>query len=78
VNSPAAYAAIPALPFGGVGESGIGRIHGAAGLLGFTRPHSIARQRFVIPGMALLSFARTESTLSTVRKLTARRFGRAK
>ncbi|MFD6394131.1 aldehyde dehydrogenase family protein [Nocardia sp. NPDC060259] len=78
VNSPAAYAAIPALPFGGVGESGIGRIHGAAGLLGFTRPHSIARQRFEIPGMALLSFARTESTLSTVRKLTAFRFGRAK
>ncbi|MFE6921775.1 aldehyde dehydrogenase family protein [Nocardia sp. NPDC057663] len=78
VNSPAAYAAIPALPFGGVGESGIGRIHGAAGLLGFTRPHSIARQRFMIPGMALLSFARTESTLSTVRKLTALRFGRAK
>ncbi|MFC4372856.1 aldehyde dehydrogenase family protein [Nocardia halotolerans] len=78
VNSPAAYAAIPALPFGGVGESGIGRIHGAAGLLGFTRPHSIARQRFAIPGMALQSFARTESTMSLVRKITARRFGRAK
>ncbi|WP_336082026.1 aldehyde dehydrogenase family protein [Nocardia sp. SSK8] len=78
VNSPAAYAAIPALPFGGVGESGIGRIHGAAGLLGFTRPHSIARQRFAVPGMALLSFARTESTMSLVRTLTARRFGRAK
>ncbi|MDO3647898.1 aldehyde dehydrogenase family protein [Nocardia mangyaensis] len=78
VNSPAAYAAIPALPFGGVGESGVGRIHGAAGLLGFTRPHSIARQRFVIPGMALLSFSRTASTMSLVRKLTARRFGRAK
>jgi len=71
---PAAYAAIPALPFGGGGESGIGRIHGAAGLLGFTRPHSIARQKFVIPGMALLSFGRTESTMSLVRKLTARGF----
>lgn len=78
VNNPAAYAAIPALPFGGVGESGIGRIHGAAGLLGFTRPHSIARQRFAIHGMVLLSFERTEQTLSLVRKLTARRFGRAK
>ncbi|MFC4127961.1 aldehyde dehydrogenase family protein [Nocardia rhizosphaerae] len=78
VNSPAAYAAIPALPFGGVGESGVGRIHGAAGLLGFTRPHSIARQRFAIPGMALQSFARTESTMSLIRKVTARRFGRAK
>ncbi|MFD3701941.1 aldehyde dehydrogenase family protein [Nocardia sp. NPDC058658] len=78
VNSPASYAAIPALPFGGVGESGIGRIHGAAGLLGFTRPHSIARQRFAIPGMALQSFARTESTMALVRKITARRFGRAK
>ncbi|TDP37967.1 aldehyde dehydrogenase family protein [Nocardia ignorata] len=78
VNSPAAYAAIPALPFGGVGESGVGRIHGAAGLLGFTRPHSIARQRFAIPGMALQSFARTESTIAMVKKLTVRRFGRAK
>lgn len=78
VNSPASYAAIPALPFGGVGESGIGRIHGAAGLLGFTRPHSIARQRFAIPGMALQSFARTESTMSMIRTITVRRFGRAK
>ncbi|MFD3592979.1 aldehyde dehydrogenase family protein [Nocardia sp. NPDC058640] len=78
INSPLSYGGIPALPFGGVGESGIGRIHGAAGLLGFSRPHSIARQRFAIPGMALQSFARTEQTMQLVRKITARRFGRAK
>jgi acyl-CoA reductase-like NAD-dependent aldehyde dehydrogenase len=31
VNSVQQFAAVPALPFGGVGESGFGRIHGAQG-----------------------------------------------
>ncbi|MGY2063759.1 aldehyde dehydrogenase family protein, partial [Nocardia gipuzkoensis] len=46
VNSVLGFAAISALPFGGVGDSGIGRIHGAPGLLEFSSPHSIAVQRF--------------------------------
>src|SRR5690606_39970702 len=53
VNSVLGFAAIPGLPFGGVRESGIGRIHGEPGLREFTRPHSIAIQKFAIPGMAL-------------------------
>src|SRR5262249_6437853 len=37
VNSPVGFATVPALPFGGVGESGFGRIHGADGLREFAR-----------------------------------------
>ena len=58
VNSVISFAAIPSLPFGGVGDSGFGRIHGADGLKEFTYAKAIARQRFK-PVMALTSFART-------------------
>lgn len=77
VNAPAAYAAIPALPFGGVGESGIGRIHGEQGLRAFTRTHAIARQRFSIPGMALQSFGRTAGAMRLTRTVAAAKYGRA-
>ncbi|MGV9662619.1 aldehyde dehydrogenase family protein [Nocardia niigatensis] len=78
VNSVLSYAAISGLPFGGVRESGIGRIHGAPGLLEFSRPHSIAVQRFAIPGMALLSYARTDRTMKLLRKIVPLVHGRAK
>ncbi|AYF72607.1 aldehyde dehydrogenase family protein [Nocardia yunnanensis] len=78
VNSVLSYAAISALPFGGVRESGIGRIHGAPGLLEFSRPHSIAEQRFTIPGMALLSYSRTDRTMKLLRKIVPFVHGRAK
>ncbi|MGH3498588.1 MAG: aldehyde dehydrogenase family protein [Nocardioidaceae bacterium] len=58
VNSVIAFAAIPALPFGGVGDSGFGRIHGADGLKEFTYAKSVARQR-VRPLLRLTSFDRT-------------------
>ncbi|MFG1791477.1 aldehyde dehydrogenase family protein [Nocardia sp. NPDC049149] len=78
VNSVLAFAAIPGLPFGGVGDSGIGRIHGEPGLREFTRPHSIAVQRFAIPGMALLSYSRTDSTMKLLRRLVPFLHGRHK
>ncbi|MGM1064763.1 aldehyde dehydrogenase family protein [Saccharothrix sp. Mg75] len=46
VNSVLAYASVGALPFGGVGDSGFGRIHGEDGLREFTFAHSVARKRF--------------------------------
>jgi acyl-CoA reductase-like NAD-dependent aldehyde dehydrogenase len=58
VNSVVSFTAIPSLPFGGVGDSGFGRIHGEDGLKEFTRPKAIARQRFKIP-VKTTTFART-------------------
>ncbi|MBU3063484.1 aldehyde dehydrogenase family protein [Nocardia sp. NEAU-G5] len=78
VNSVLGFAAISALPFGGRRESGIGRIHGAPGLLEFADPHSIAVQRFAIPGMALLSYKRTESTMKLLRRIVPLIHGRHK
>ena len=57
VNSVLGFAIVPALPFGGVGESGFGRIHGADGLREFTRPKAITRQR-MRPLINLTSFGR--------------------
>jgi acyl-CoA reductase-like NAD-dependent aldehyde dehydrogenase len=65
INAVLAYAAIPALPFGGVGESGFGRIHGADGLREFARPKAITSQRFA-PPMDLLSFDRTDKTMQRI------------
>ncbi|HET7357247.1 MAG TPA: aldehyde dehydrogenase family protein [Nocardioidaceae bacterium] len=61
VNSMIAFAGIPSLPFGGIGDSGFGRIHGADGLREFTYAKAIARQR-VRPIMALTTFRRTPRT----------------
>jgi acyl-CoA reductase-like NAD-dependent aldehyde dehydrogenase len=57
VNSVIAFASVPALPFGGVGDSGFGRIHGEDGLKEFTRAKAITRQRFALP-VPLMSFRR--------------------
>ena len=45
INSALTVLSVPSLPFGGVGESGFGRIHGADGLKEFSRAQSITRQR---------------------------------
>ncbi|HEV7655673.1 MAG TPA: aldehyde dehydrogenase family protein [Mycobacteriales bacterium] len=49
VNSVLGYAGVGALPFGGVGDSGFGRIHGDDGLREFARTKAITRQRFPAP-----------------------------
>src|SRR6478609_11248657 len=59
INGVITFAAIPSLPFGGIGDSGFGRINGADGLKEFTYPKAIARQRFK-PLLTLTSFTRTE------------------
>ncbi|HEY3713558.1 MAG TPA: aldehyde dehydrogenase family protein [Jatrophihabitantaceae bacterium] len=78
VNSVLSYGAIPALPFGGVGDSGFGRIHGAEGLREFSRTHAIARQRFAVPGMALLSFRRSRAAMAITKRLVKLLHGRAR
>lgn len=49
INSVMVFSGVPTLPFGGVGESGFGRIHGDEGLREFTRAKATAEQRFSIP-----------------------------
>ncbi|WP_007024325.1 aldehyde dehydrogenase family protein [Saccharomonospora iraqiensis] len=75
INAPLSFAGIASLPFGGIGDSGFGRIHGPEGLREFARPKSIARQRFPTP-VALTTFARTRKTEDAIRKLVTRLHGR--
>lgn len=45
INGVLTFAGLASLPFGGVGDSGFGRIHGDDGLREMTRPKSITRRR---------------------------------
>lgn len=76
VNSVIPFVAIPSLPFGGVGASGFGRIHGADGLKEFTYAKAVARQRMK-PVMALTTFARSEKTDAKFLQLITALHGRA-
>ena len=58
VNSALSFAGQPALPFGGVGDSGFGRIHGEDGLREFARPKAITSRRMP-SALPSLSFDRT-------------------
>ena len=75
INSVLGFAIVPALPFGGMGESGFGRIHGADGLREFTRPKAITRQR-MRPLINLTSFGRTEKDMRRIVTLVTLLHGR--
>jgi len=68
VNSALTVLSVPSLPFGGVGESGFGRIHGADGLREFARSQSITRQRMK-PTANLTSFSRTDKDMKSIMTL---------
>jgi acyl-CoA reductase-like NAD-dependent aldehyde dehydrogenase len=75
VNSVIAFASVPALPFGGSGDSGFGRIHGADGLREFARPKSVTRQRMK-PPVNLTSFSRTDQDMRKILTLATILHGR--
>ncbi|WP_045076319.1 aldehyde dehydrogenase family protein [Psychromicrobium lacuslunae] len=77
VNSVLGFASIPALPFGGVGGSGFGRIHGANGLLEFSVAKSIARQNRKA-ALNLLTMDRSERDMNLVSRLIPLLHGRGK
>lgn len=69
INSTFAFAAIASVPFGGVKDSGSGRVHGPEGLLEYTFARTVVRTRFHLP-LKLLSFKRRPREDALVIKLT--------
>ncbi|HEX5660768.1 MAG TPA: aldehyde dehydrogenase family protein [Polyangiales bacterium] len=76
VNAVAAYAAIPGLPFGGVGESGFGRIHGDEGMLEFVRVKAITNELMVAPGFAM-QFGEPQKQLALLKQTIKAVYGGA-
>ena len=75
INSVLTFASVPALPFGGVGDSGFGRIHGQDGLKEFTRAKAITRRRFTLP-VELMTFNRPAGTPEAVARVMGMIHGR--
>ena len=74
VNSVMAFAGIPALPFGGVGESGFGRIHGDDGIREFCRVKSTAEEAFSLP-LSFMTFRLPASMTDRVRGMIRQLYG---
>jgi acyl-CoA reductase-like NAD-dependent aldehyde dehydrogenase len=77
VNSVLAFASVPGLPFGGVGESGFGRIHGPDGLREFARSKAVTSQRWALP-VNLLSFERPAIATDMLARFMRVRHGRGR
>jgi aldehyde dehydrogenase (NAD+) len=71
INAVLVQGAVPSLPWGGLGHSGYGRIHGEEGLRAFGRSKSIVQPRFGLPAFAdVYSFEVSEQTKSVFRWVT--------
>jgi succinate-semialdehyde dehydrogenase/glutarate-semialdehyde dehydrogenase len=77
VNSTLAFSGMGNLPFGGVGDSGFGRIHGEDGLREFARAKAITVRRApsVLPAM---TFERTPAQVARIVKAAKLLYGRAR
>jgi acyl-CoA reductase-like NAD-dependent aldehyde dehydrogenase len=75
INGVVAFAGIPSLPFGGIGDSGFGRIHGEDGLREFARPQAVARRKFK-PLLNPMSFTRGAGTVRQLLAIVKLRYGR--
>jgi acyl-CoA reductase-like NAD-dependent aldehyde dehydrogenase len=74
INSVMGFAGIPSLPFGGVGDSGHGRIHGDEGLKEFSRIKSTAEQVVAIP-LNMMSFRQPAGTAGRLRGMIRQLYG---
>ncbi|WP_406061726.1 aldehyde dehydrogenase family protein [Micromonospora sp. NBC_00860] len=75
INSTLTFAGMSTLPFGGVGDSGFGRIHGEDGLREFGRSKAITRRRArsLLPSM---TFDRTPTDVARLVKAIKAMYGR--
>ncbi|MEU8183840.1 aldehyde dehydrogenase family protein [Micromonospora sp. NPDC049047] len=75
INSSLTFAGMSTLPFGGVGDSGFGRIHGADGLREFGRAKAVTRRRArsLLPSM---TFERTPTDVARLVKAIKIMYGR--
>ncbi|MGW1059206.1 aldehyde dehydrogenase family protein [Micromonospora rubida] len=75
VNSTLTFVGMSTLPFGGVGDSGFGRIHGEDGLREFGRAKAVTRRRArsLLPAM---TFERTPADVARLIKVTKLVYGR--
>ena len=69
INSVFTFAAMGSMPFGGVKDSGMGRIHGPEGLLEFTYPRAVVKPRFHLP-IEFTTFARSAFADKIITTLT--------
>ena len=74
INSVMAFAGIYGLPFGGVGESGFGRIHGDEGIREFSRVKSTAEQAFALP-INMMSFKQPKNAAKNLRGMIKQLYG---
>ena len=75
INSVMTFVGIPALPFGGVGDSGFGRFHGEDGLREFSRAKATTRKKFSM-GQEMQAFPRTKQQYTVVRRVLKLKFAR--
>jgi succinate-semialdehyde dehydrogenase/glutarate-semialdehyde dehydrogenase len=75
INSALTYAAVPGLPWGGLRNSGFGRIHGPDGLREFAWPRAVTHQRFA-PTIRALTFRRTPRDVARLKRVVKARWGR--
>jgi acyl-CoA reductase-like NAD-dependent aldehyde dehydrogenase len=72
INAVLVQGAVPALPWGGLGHSGYGRIHGEEGLRSFGRSKSIVHPIFGLPApLDVYSFEVSPAVKEAFRKVSA-------
>jgi succinate-semialdehyde dehydrogenase / glutarate-semialdehyde dehydrogenase len=77
VNSVLTFSGMGTLPFGGVGDSGFGRVHGDDGLREFGRAKAITVRRAPSP-LPAMTFERTPAQVRRIAKAVKILYGRAR